>query len=313
MRNQALPVVAYVAGYGRSGSTWLDILLGAHPLITSLGESGRVWELALDPAETCVCGNVYNRCPQWGAAIRAIGSDAELTELKDCAYRVEHWIGGSFGAPTECAATYRRATAECFRHLASNSVARVFVDSSNTAYNFFWRPAALSRNAGVEVRIIHLVRDPRAVLGSCMKGQNSRLAKGDNGLRPLWWLIALVGWVIANVGAALNSRIVGSENSLRIEYETLVAAPEETLDEIGRLIGIEMTRLKEQVRRGAPFMPGHLVAGNRMARKGAVFPRTDATTDAVRLDLLPRVACFLLARPLYAILRRGLPAARRSP
>lgn len=44
--------VFYIAGYGRSGSTVLDMLLGMHPAILGMGELTHVFEYWLGD-ETC--------------------------------------------------------------------------------------------------------------------------------------------------------------------------------------------------------------------------------------------------------------------
>jgi hypothetical protein len=58
--------VIYVAGCGRSGSTLLDAVLGAHPAVVSVGE---VWYHARWQANNfaCTCGAPFNACEFWQA------------------------------------------------------------------------------------------------------------------------------------------------------------------------------------------------------------------------------------------------------
>ena len=74
-----------IRGLGHSGTTILDLALGAHPQITGLGEAVRLLEkpAAKDshrgPAQLrgdlrhqrlCTCGQVADACPVWGAMLR---------------------------------------------------------------------------------------------------------------------------------------------------------------------------------------------------------------------------------------------------
>ena len=62
MRNR----VIYVAGYGRSGSTVVDIALGMHPEIFGAGEISAMCRHAWRENEFCACGERLSDCPVWG-------------------------------------------------------------------------------------------------------------------------------------------------------------------------------------------------------------------------------------------------------
>jgi hypothetical protein len=70
----AAPGLVYVAGLGHSGSTLLDLLLGAHPAIISPGELERLSPLEARgvPARPCACGAVVSECPYWRAVAEGI-------------------------------------------------------------------------------------------------------------------------------------------------------------------------------------------------------------------------------------------------
>ncbi len=307
MTGAGATTVVYVAGYGRSGSTLLGIVLGAHAGVMSLGEVGMLWDLVGKPDTVCTCGEPFSACPRWAPVIGAIEHEYSLAGLKKESVGLESWIkaapGFLFGWRRPAGSVYGPASARFFQLLSGDGATRVFIDSSKTAYRFFWRPVALRRVAEVPVRMIHLVRDPRAVLASCMKGQNSRLAVGDDSLRPMASVIALIGWIVANVAARLNARRLGPGNCLLVEYEDLAAKPQQTLDRIGRFLGLDMESVQERMRHGLPFEAGHLAAGNRMAKAGVVFPQAHPL-QLPRLGFWQRLGCALFALPLRAHLRR---------
>ena len=63
------PGLLLIRGLGHSGSTILDLALGAHPSIVGLGEALRVLEQlrgALRFERRCTCGALAGTCPVWG-------------------------------------------------------------------------------------------------------------------------------------------------------------------------------------------------------------------------------------------------------
>ena len=60
--------VVYIAGYGRSGSTLLDLLLGRLDGWFSMGEFRLFWH-ALRDHWNCGCGREVAECPIWSAVL----------------------------------------------------------------------------------------------------------------------------------------------------------------------------------------------------------------------------------------------------
>src|SRR3546814_13178933 len=58
-----------VAGYGRSGTTLLDIALGEQPAIMGAGEVTTLARHVWDRGEYCACGARVRDCPQWNAIV----------------------------------------------------------------------------------------------------------------------------------------------------------------------------------------------------------------------------------------------------
>src|SRR5438105_3013640 len=59
--------IVYIAGYSRSGSTILDILLGNHSQVISTGELVYLFEDWNNPTRSCTCGKPYGNCSFWGS------------------------------------------------------------------------------------------------------------------------------------------------------------------------------------------------------------------------------------------------------
>ena len=73
--------VLYIAGYGRSGSTILDIILDSHPDITAVGELTFLLDDAAIPSRHCSCGAAYAECGFWSRVVSSQARSSELAAL----------------------------------------------------------------------------------------------------------------------------------------------------------------------------------------------------------------------------------------
>jgi hypothetical protein len=286
MGSEARPIVVYVTGYGRSGSTLIDIGLGLHPQIASGGELVQSLLVFENDRQPCSCGRALADCEVWSRAraeVRSIlrGHRLTLREAFSMQRRVEaRWsIVRSFAGmrgherlPERELTVYRQVQEVLFRAAAGG--APLVVDSSKTAAWAGGRPAALHRVMGLPIRCIHLVRSPRSLVGSLARGSNREL-EGARSSRPFQVPRGMAGWIGANLWADVAGAVIGREAELRVSYEALVARPERTFEQIALFLGVSPAPILSALG-AAPFSPrGHLLAGNRM-RLGPVAIRPPA-------------------------------------
>lgn len=250
-RPDGIPVI-YIVGTGHSGSTLLDLILGSHTRIESVGElvTFNDYFAAGGPLaharRGCTCGRHVEHCPYWERVRGSLGADfgrGTHLPMRD---------GEGFAA---------RNTALLGAILAASGKSMV-CDSSKDVR----RLASLLRSDRFDCRVIHLVRDGRAVAYSY-----ERLARAGTPDPVPWdcYDSALRGW------AELNERIVGEltgrADVLRVRYEDLAADP-----------GTEMVRVLDWL--GLPFEPDqlcfwqfthHNLCGNRMRMR----PRPEIKQD----------------------------------
>lgn len=183
------PVVLYIGGSGRSGSTLLECLIAELPGVTVLGEVAHLWERGLVLNELCACGVAFHDCAFWSA----VGDDAfggwanvdvgRVRELKDAVDRQRRMLQTArrrpsstvHGKSVEYADYYRRIYAAAARIAGTDIV----VDSSKVAPTAL----ALSHSDQINLRILHIVRDSRGVAFSWSK-QVARPETGDTELMP---------------------------------------------------------------------------------------------------------------------------------
>lgn len=273
--------VLYVTGAGRSGSTVLDTVLGNHPDAASVGElcnAGRTWA---DPGEYCACGVLAGECSfwrqvrhQWQAARRPITTAPDWQALQSRFERLR-WAPYLFAQRllrSEAFGEYADGVRTLYEAIARVSGKRVIVDSSKSPL----RAQALTRVPGIDLRLIHLVRDGRGVAWSLMKAyredSGTEIHK-DVQARPLWHTALM--WRVTNRLAEIALENVPQEKRMRLRYEDFVEAPCEALTRIERVTGLEYRAVATAVARGDHLNIGHVIAGNRVRMSGAIRLRAD--------------------------------------
>ena len=93
-----LPIVIYIAGSGRSGSTMLERVLGEMPGFVNVGELIDLFRRTAPRGERCGCGLAFADCPFWiGVGERAFGGwdGDQLAPSTGCSA----WLRGSGTCP----------------------------------------------------------------------------------------------------------------------------------------------------------------------------------------------------------------------
>lgn len=196
--------VAYVIGCGRSGSTLLSSLLGKHSQIANLGEVynySNFFQSAAKHDRHCGCGTKLLECPTW-AKVRS--------SLKDA-------IGDEFPTLKDRNLNEFQKNNETFLEVVAREMnAPVLLDTSKR----FYRLRLLLKCPNVDVRIIHMVRDPRAyALSQWTKSKQSGATTSYYAYCRRWLLKNLA------VGAFFGRRV----NYLLLTYESLSANSEAAL------------------------------------------------------------------------------------
>lgn len=275
--------VAYIAGTGRSGSTLLSRLLGQMDGCVSVGELRYLWERGMIDDAPCACGMSFSRCGFWTAVLARTFGSGELPDprsLLALQRRVDrHRNIPLFVRPELCPAglgrdigAFRRLTAALYRSVAEVSGARVVVDSSKVPPVAFLMCDAPS----VDLRVIHIVRDPRAVAHSWQR-RKARL-DGSDGRRfmPVFSPGRAAGrWVLTNAEMEAY-KLLFPRRVLRVRYEDLARRPRPWLERIARFAlghDADPDFLQGNV---AHLSPEHSFSGNPMrARVGPVVIRPD--------------------------------------
>jgi len=268
--------VLFVAGAGRSGSTVLDTVLGAHPDAVSCGELAGVPEHGWKENAFCSCGEAASDCPFWSsvrASAEAAGFELQ-TYMQDQAYFEAHRIKGWRRVREDTArfARYAEGTLALLKAIGEQSGASILVDSSKNPL----RAYALSRVPGVDVSLLHLVRDGRGVVWSLRKSFLKDSAAGlerSLKVRPVWRTAAF--WALTNLQVERVLRSLPEDRAIRLRYEDFLNAPREALERVTRLTGLDYSNVSSDLETGKEIPVSCTIAGNRLRMSGAIRLRLD--------------------------------------
>ena len=276
------PNMVFVCSAARSGSTMLDLLVGGHSQLASLGEFSFLGK-ALTLEQPCTCGAKVTECPSWERVLTTIKEDKGI-DLLATPYALEDWFArastvidrnhqtsfyelrarlasalcdvrygananGALKLPLQPA--LRRAVRNVsylYGAVAKSWGTHTLVDSSKNVH----KALALFEAMPDRVKVLYLSRDGRGVY-------HSRRSSGFERSE------ALSGWRRYNDRAQrLLSRNIAPDSLLRLHYEQVVDDPEAQVKRICDFVGVDfepdMLLLKPA--------NSHLVNGNDMRLKG---------------------------------------------
>jgi hypothetical protein len=206
--------VLYLAGWGRSGSTLAESMLDQVPGLVGVGEIKFLWERGLIQNRRCSCGTPVRSCVFWTRALHeAYGEipDGDRVAALDAAsrrFRTRHLPRVVLTPARSRYAPdldwYYTAIGALYRGVRTVSGAQAVVDSSK----FPSYLTALLQTPGLDVRVAHIVRDPRAVAYSWQRDKHdpdapngARMPRLSPGATALYWS----AWNVATSGSATRT------------------------------------------------------------------------------------------------------------
>ncbi|GAA3850170.1 sulfotransferase [Saccharothrix violaceirubra] len=291
--------VLYITGWMRSGSTLLGNVLNELPGVLHVGELHYLWRNGVLKEGTntlCGCGQDLTQCELWSAVLYADGSadpsaarrmvaqQRHYLRTRHTAARLADWRRG--GRPPRGVVEATGRTAGIYRGLAGNGAGRLVVDGSK----YPGEAAALLGREDLDVRVLHMVRDPRPTALSYKRAKDY--------IDPMSPAGSSAYWTAFNVASELLGR-AAPDRYLRVRHEDLCADPRGVLTEVMEFAGLDGEPPVDADGR-VTLGVNHTVTGNpdRLAR-GATTIRAD---DRWRSALSTReiVAASVPALPLLA-------------
>lgn len=296
--------VLFIGSVPRSGSTIVSDLLNENPHMVNIGELVHLWERGVIENNLCGCGDSFSDCLFWSkVGDVAFGgwehlSGERMRTLQLRADRTRHIPALLVPKISRLLATstvqYGAVVSRILRAILEVSDKPVIVDTSKHVSTAL----LLRQLPDVDLRVLHLVRDPRGVAHSWSKVVDRPEVQGETramdtlhpgrlGLRWLWF-----NWAFSNMDRL-------GVPTATIRYEDFVEEPASTLDQIFAFSGVE--EIGEQLfGEGEALVlgEGHSVSGNpRRLDRRPVELRAD---ESWRTDFDPKMRRLVgrVARPM---------------
>lgn len=228
--------VLYIGGFGRSGSTLVERILGQLPGFCSAGEIVFLWQRGLIEGQLCGCGTPVPECDFWSRVGKtAFGGwdQIDASEMLALQKRVDRnrYIPAMVAPRLRPQAQadldrYTEVLSKLYRAIGEVSGSRVVIDASKHASTAF----LLRKVPGIDLRVVHLVRDSRGVAYSWTKEVKKPEVMGDDAFMPVYSPSSSGRqWVAYNL---LFDALGIVDTTMILRYEALMAQPRQGLERI---------------------------------------------------------------------------------
>lgn len=289
----------------------LDLVLGQIEGWFSCGELWSLWDNDL-----CGCGSPVYDCEIWGPVITAALAREGYDELQPMLdRRAGEFTANPLTILWVMAERRRRARGKLpqpqyidvvpglYASIQEATGARVIVDSSKLVA----RALMLHQLTDVELYLVHLVRDPRAVSNSYGKRKIKHHDPLEYYGQPSPWK-STASWLRRNLVIEATLRRQLGHRYLRLRYEDFALDPQAAVRSISALVGEpDPGQLSDDGR--VLIATNHTVAGNTSRfTDGALRVRPDHAWKS-EIPTATKVVSTLVASPL--LMRYGYPLVPR--
>ena len=274
--------IIYIIGYGHSGSTLLDVLLGTSKSIQGCGELSGVIRHGVQ--SICSCGASVKDCRRWGPVIQnfldkeGAGAMDNLQRYeKQFITRVPLWLHKKHICNTQAQEKelyhYHLLLRAFYESLSTSWQADWIVDSSKNPIRAWHVSQALDDH----MVFVHLVRDVRAVVWSLVRRgrELKQMSEGKTGAPSRGWIRGLLAWLYFNNICEKVLKECGSK-SMRLRYEDIMNHTIPTFDSIAEFIDVaDLKEVAESAFSGHSFPVEHRPSGNRLRLNDSLKVRND--------------------------------------
>lgn len=226
------PTVIHITGYGRSGSTLVNMLLNGHSAILGCGgissyrskDMRKRFRPSARLEKMCSCGNEVSSCPFWREVFGPMEEKIEHGLLLG-RKKHDHFLNRKHyyfhdGKPAD-PDSYLKLIEEVYHRIVAVSGKRILVDSSKDPS----RIDLLARSSRIKLVVLHLVRDVRGCVASIHKRDKSIF-------------YALFGWIYHNIATEIVKRRNPDTQTLFLHYTRLCNNPRGELTRLLSQIGL---------------------------------------------------------------------------
>lgn len=261
------PKVVVFGGSGRSGSTFLELVLGQIDGTFTVGELRHIWERSFCEDQLCGCGLRFSQCAFWrNVKERAFGfSPIDIEQVRLLKSQVDHFTFIPFLLfprirPPKWMAVYREYSQiilSLYIAIRNESGCDIIVDSSKDP-SYVYLLNAMANEGMLDLAILHLVRDSRAVAYSWQRKKKRPEIYWQDEFMPVYSIQkSAFEWTAMNFLMSMLAFYAGSRY-IFLRYEDFVNSPQNKIDELTKSLRIPTFNLYS-VSNGKQ---NHTVSGN---------------------------------------------------
>jgi hypothetical protein len=307
--------IAYIAAAPRSGTTILASLLGNVSGYFNAGEVRFIWR-QIAKAGRCGCGTQLTRCEVWSSILRAAPDHSDERVVANLT--AAGLIHSRIGTLPRCL-MQRRLLGRLPRHLhdymarilpvypaiaASQNSAMIVDSSKSPSYAYL-----LATSPNIKVHLLHVVRDPRAVVYSTLRDPGNA---APNWRRKRAILYSASKWLAWNLWIEMFLRRRAA-TYVQVAYEDFADAPYEQLDRVVASHGRDVAhpRLADDEDHVARLVTNHTVYGN--GNRFRVGPTPIRSDDEWKTAMRPHERALVTALTWPLLARYGFHSRRTEP
>ncbi|MGD8352212.1 MAG: sulfotransferase [Nitrospirota bacterium] len=299
--------VLYIGGSLRSGSTLLERILGQIGDFFPVGELHNVWKAGYTGNLLCGCGKAFKDCDFWSAVTKkAFGSGMEDPGNVERAVMLQKSVSRVKKLPFLGLGKLRR-NLEAYRDEYLNPLLsairetcgdKIVVDSSKAPAPLY----LLLKTGIVDIHVVHLVRDSRAVAYSySRKKPRPEVADRQEFMEIYSSFKVSKRWMSMNMWPLFIKRHIQPDRYMALTYESMASNPKEAIGRILDFVGVRSDLSFFLDDFTVDLRPTHSVLGNPMRfDSGAVEISYDGEW-VTKLGLMDRLIVDVMT---YPVMRR---------
>lgn len=294
-------IMLYIGGATRSGSTLTEMILGNLPGFFSVGEVKYFWEHYQYGDIQCGCGAILSECVFWSQVITKLQEkDVDFARMAYLANKLDRtrnlpWLSHSFTFDrNRDLQEFVTGLGLLYSVIDGLLPDKVVIDSSKMPSHIYM----IRRLPDIDLRLLHLVRDGRAVAYSWNKRQKRELKIVDREvhMQKRSLIRALSAWSMENFYIARLKRQVPYYTLMK--YEDFTQAPVNVLDRAVQELGFQGIDTNFLANGELELTPNHSVNGNPIRFAGKKLSIVSDLEWRRKMSRNTRIAMGLVAAPL---------------
>jgi hypothetical protein len=292
--------VIYIAGCSFSGTTLFSNIIGQLNGFFTAGEVRCIWDESIVRNYKCGCGLPFNNCQTWCEILKEAFPDKyenldalafEMIPLRESRLDLPKffmpWYQEKFKLERKL---YLSNLDKLYMGIANFTGCKYIVDSSKSPLYAY----VLSLLPSVDLRVIHLFRNPVAVQHSCLK----RKQRGVKMLKKYNIFNGSLTWNFSNLASEVLCQQRHISKYVRVSFEEFISDPENILSNVLDDLNIAVNELPFSEDKRISIPVNHTVIGNRNRfEKQTVILKMDDRWR-MEMNILDRLIVNLITAPL---------------